>query len=199
MSVHLHDSDFYGQQFTQLVATDSEFENKSFDGCHFTDCDFSGSVFRDCEFSDCQFVKCNMSMINVINSTFVDVGFEHCKLLGVDWSQAYWQGLSLGTPLEFNHCLLSSCSFFGLELPKLMLQHCRAHDVDFREAKLPKADFAFSDLAGALFHHTDLSEANFNDACNYHLNIHHNQVNKAIFKRLEATRLLESLDIVLVD
>ena len=80
-----------------------------------------------------------------------------------------------------------------------MLEECKAHDVDFREAELTEANFSHSDLSNSLFGHTDLSDANFEEAVNYSIDILNNRLKGARFTRAEALGLLEGLDIELID
>jgi len=71
--------------------------------------------------------------------------------------------------------------------------------VDFREARLRAADLTFSDFSSALFGRTDLSEADFSEATNYDIDVLNNVVRHAKFSRFEAVRLLQGLDIEVVD
>jgi uncharacterized protein YjbI with pentapeptide repeats len=45
--------------------------------------DFSSVVFARCKFIDCTFNHCNLSLIKVPYSQFVEVTFVECKLAGV--------------------------------------------------------------------------------------------------------------------
>jgi len=129
---------------------------------------------------------------------FSDVEFNQCKILGVDWTKAYWRGLVLSSPLKFQGCLINSSSFYGLNLTKVVFEECRAHDVDFREANLTGANFSHTDLNNSLFGNTNLTSANFNEAVNYDIDVNKNLVKDAKFCRYEAVRLLESLGVHLI-
>lgn len=189
----------YDQEFTELGLSHNEFNEELFDGCTFEGCDFSESMFSRCTFRDCRFVQCNLSVIKIGYSRFVDVAFEECKVVGVDWTQGQWPRLGLGSPLIFKQCVLDASSFYGLHLKDCVIENCRAHDVDFRGADFTGADFSGSDLLNSLFASTMLVWANFFAAINYTIDINNNQIKHAKFCRLEAVRLLESLDIELVD
>jgi len=194
-----NNSKFYGQDFDGLAASEQQFSAIEFDSCTFNSCDFSEASFLNCEFTDCRFVDCNLSVLNVHNSKFVNVEFSGCKALGINWTRAFWRGVALGEALIFKRSMINSSSFNGLKLPKLIIEGCRAHDVDFREANLSGASFADTDLSNSLFHHTNLMTANFSESTNYEININNNQVKGATFCRYEAVRLLTSLGINLVD
>jgi uncharacterized protein YjbI with pentapeptide repeats len=193
------DNEFVEQVFTGLACTGMEFTAKQFDGCTFRDCDFSEAVFRKCRFIDCQFIQCNLSVAKVPQSRFSDVGFEACKLVGIDWTKAAWSSLSLASPIAFRQCILNDSSFFGLELKELVMADCKAHDTDFRECMLSEADFGYTDLAHSLFNRTNLTRANFAEARNYDIDILVNEIKGAKFCRHEAVRLLDGLGIELVD
>lgn len=197
--INFEESEFYNKTFTGLAAPDMELSGKEFETCTFHSCDFSAALFKHCKFTDCQFISCNLSVLQVTNSKFSNVEFQDCKMLGIDWTKAHWRGLALGAPLCFRRCLLNSSSFYGLNQTEAVFDECLAHDVDFREANLARADFSASDLANSLFGNTNLTEANFYLAVNYDIDIKTNIIKNAKFSRSEAVRLLDSLDIDLID
>jgi fluoroquinolone resistance protein len=191
--------EFYGQNFSDVSLCKEQVAGKEFDNCSFESCDFSEAVFRGCEFTSCKFEKCNLAVLSVLNSKFSDVEFDQCKMLAIDWTKAYWRGLALSAPLKFQGCLISSSSFYGLNLPKIVIEDCRAQDVDFREANFSGADFSRTDLSNSLFANTNLTEANFNEAVNYDIDVNNNLLKGARFCRFEAVRLLDSLGVHLID
>ena len=191
--------EFYGQAFCDLDFSSREIAGKEFDNCSFESCDFSDAIFKKCEFIDCTFTKCNLGFLNAGNSKFTDIVFQDCKAIAIDWTKAYWRGLRLGSPLVFRRCMINSSSFYGLNQAKIVIEDCRAHDVDFREANCSGANFSHTDLANSLFNNTNLAGADFSEAINYDININNNVIKNAKFCRHEAIRLLESLDIKLVD
>ncbi|NRA53070.1 MAG: pentapeptide repeat-containing protein [Gammaproteobacteria bacterium] len=192
-------NNFHDQSFNGLKFGQQRLAGKEFYDCIFKSCDFSAAVFYNCEFNNCQFIDCNLNNLEVNNVKFSDVEFIDCKVIGVNWTMAYWRGLALSSPLTFNQCMIDSCSFYGLNLEKIVIAGCRAHDVDFREANLKGANFSDTDLSHSLFNNTNLSAANFNQAKNYNINIKNNTVKNASFCRYEAVNLLTSLGINLID
>lgn len=195
----IRQGEHYDQQFTDLSWSRKELDEELFDGCTFEGCDFSESLFHRCTFRDCRFVRCNLSVMKIGYSRFVDVTFDECKVVGIDWTQGQWPRLALGSPFIFNKCVLDGSSYYGLYLKDCVIKGCRAHDVDFRGADLSGADFSSTDLLNSLFASTKLVGANFFAAINYSIDINNNQIKQAKFCRLEAVCLLESLDIELVD
>lgn len=198
-SLAFNKKEFNHQNFIELNLSVEEIVNIVFDNCSFESCNFTNSAFLQCKFSDCKFLKCNLDLLNVRNSLFIGTHFEDCKIIGVDWTQAYWRDLSLNVPLSFNRCQLSFSSFYGLNLSGTIFTHCRAHDVDFREANFSKTDFTKSDFKNSLFGRTNINTANFNNAVNFDINILNNNVKGARFCRFEAVRLLEVIGINLID
>lgn len=195
----LKEKDLYNQTFNNVTCSELSLTGNVFDSCEFVSCDFSNAVFKSCEFIDCSFDKCNLNSLSVSNSKFSDVVFTECKMLGVDWTKAYWRDLALGSLLKFNQCMINSSSFYGLSQTEIAIKACRAHDVDFREADFTKANFQDTDLSNSLFSNTNLTGAKFAGAINYDININRNKVENASFSRYEAVRLLYALGINLVD
>jgi hypothetical protein len=101
--------------------------------------------------------------------------------------------------LKFYKSNVNDCSFFGLNLEEIIIDECSAKNADFREANVSGASFIHSDFSQSLFHNTNLSRADFSEASDYDIDIYENNITKAKFTRYEAVRLLESLDVELID
>ena len=86
-----------------------------------------------------------------------------------------------------------------MELADLIIEDCKAHDVDFREANLNHASFVETDLQNSLFMHTNLKHANFTGAINYNIDIQANTITQASFSFPEVIALLNSLNIKIND
>ncbi len=191
--------EYQTKTFEDLDLSTKVISNTVFDSCIFKKCDFSEAVLDKNKFIDCHFIKCNLSIIKIECSYFLDVVFDECKLIGSDWTEASWPTIPLCAPIKFQKCIISDASFFGLDLEEIVITECKAHDVDFREGDFSHADFSHSDFAGSLFNKTNLTGVNFSDATNYNIDINFNEIKGAKFCRHEAVRLLESLDIELID
>ena len=195
----LQEKTYYQQNFNDLDLTGQKLHRIEFEDCSFNDCNFSNVTFSQCKFTDCTFIKCNMSLVNLGFSQFIEVVFEHCKVIGIDWTKANWPNLALFSPIKFHHCIVNHSSFYGLELKQLILVSCKVQDVDFREGDFSQSDFNNSDFSNSLFRKTKLTKVNFTEASNYHIDIYNNVITKAKFSRYQAVALLESLNIELVD
>lgn len=193
------DNEYYGRSFTGLEWRGQSVEKTEFESCLFSGCDFSATTFRNCRFIDCGFNDCNLANILPHYSTFNDVTFTACKLTGVDWSRAAWPLLQAEAPLTFIRCVISLSGFMGLALPGLILEDCRAHEVDFRDGDFSGGRFTGTDFGHSLFGNTRLVECDFSDASGYNIDIRNCDVRQARFSRYEAVRLLEILGIEITD
>jgi uncharacterized protein YjbI with pentapeptide repeats len=137
--------------------------------------------------------------LKINHSSFFDIVFEECKVIGINWTTAAWSRLKLSSPLKFNKCILNDSTFSGLYLSEIQMIECKAHDVDFREADCSQANFSYTDFHNSLFNHTNLTQANFCEAINYQINIYNNQIKQAKFTLPEAINLLTGLDIEIVE
>jgi uncharacterized protein YjbI with pentapeptide repeats len=138
------------------------------------------------------FEKCDLSVMKVPESRFIDVAFQKCKMLGIDWSQA-----AMPATLAFEGCNVSQSTFQRLALPKMKLVGCIAREVDFTGANLNGARLMKTDLLGSRFVDTNLSGADFSHATNYAIDPTVNRIKKAVFTLPEAMSLLSAFGIVL--
>jgi fluoroquinolone resistance protein len=194
-----NNSEYFSQNFTSIDAAGESFSEIIFENCTFQQCTFTETRFYKCKFVDCDFIASNLSNIKIDYSKFYDTSFKASKLVGVDWTKADWPRFNTSAPISFSECIINDSSFFGLHLNDLLLEHCKAQDVDFRGCNLSRAKFCYSDLTSSLFLKTNLREADFSEAENYDIDIFNNEIKAARFSRMEAVRLLNSLDIELVD
>jgi len=191
--------EYLAKNFTKLNLSANEILSKEFDGCTFKECNLSESILSYCKFIDCLFIKCNLSVAKIDHCRFTDVTFDECKLTGIDWSSATWASFMLLSPIKFFRCIINDCTFFGLNLQEIVIEACKAHNVDFRGGDFSEANFTYSDFSNSLFNNTNLTRADFTDATNYNIDVYFNKVRKAKFCRSEAVSLLDSLGIELVD
>lgn len=196
---HDTENEYVARTLSGLDWSGKDIVGREFDGCTFRECNFSEAAFSKCKFIDCQFIQCNLSLAKITLSKFSDVAFDECKMVGMDWTKAAWPGLALASPVKFHKCIVNDSSFFGLGLEELVMEECKAHDVDFRECNLTEASFTYTDFSHSLFRKTNLTRANFVEAINYDIDIHVNELKGAKFCRYEAARLLEGLGIELID
>jgi uncharacterized protein YjbI with pentapeptide repeats len=191
--------DYLSIEFDSLVLSHEKIDSASFEECTFKNCNFSETEFTGCQFTDCHFSQCNLSNMKIFGSIFSEVILEDSKAIGIDWTKAEWPDIPLFAPIKFVKSILDNSVFMGLTLKEIVIDKCRAHEVDFREGIFSGAVFASTDFAGCLFNETDLSGADFTEAINYTIDIKQNVINGVKFSRHEAVSLLEGLGILLTD
>ena len=190
---------YFEISFVQFDGAAQHFLAIEFEECHFKECDFSESIFERCKFINCTFDQCNLSLVKVPYTRFFEIVFTGCKLVGVDWTRAYWPSFNIDSELQFKQCILNDMSMFGLTLNYLQLEECKVHDADFRDGDFAHASITYCDLLNSLFMHTNLTGVDFTESQNFSIDVLENRIAKAKFSRFEALSLLESLDIELVD
>jgi len=198
--INLDDKNEYlSVTFTDQDFSGLEIASKEFDGCTFEGCNFSEAIFKRCNFVDCEFVNCNLSNIELGYSKFSEVVFYESKLVGIDWTKAAWSNFIFAAPIKFYKSILNDSSFYGLSFQDFVLEESKAHSVDFREGDFSNSSFTYTDFTNSLFGNTNLTSADFAEATNYAIDVYRNEIKQAKFSRFEATRLLDSLEIELVD
>jgi uncharacterized protein YjbI with pentapeptide repeats len=174
-------------------------QSAEFHDCTFRQCSFVSAFLSKCRFINCTFTNCDFSLAQIPGCLFSGVQFEHCKLVGINRTEADWTSVRLGEPLAFKECALNHSTFIGLDMQEVRMTGCTVIGVDFREANLSLADFSDSDLQESLFLHTDLTSANLSKARNYTIAPGENTLKQARFAMPEALSLLYNLDIRLDD
>ncbi len=180
------------RHFASLSCQDAELKDIEYFQCRFDGCQFLRTSFQKCRFEQCIFEKCDLSLLKVLESTFVGVGFLHTKMLGIDWTQA-------ATPLtlSFQGSNISHSTFTRLSAQRMEMIECNAREVDFTGTNLTRANLAKTDFLGSRFVDTDLSYADFSNATNYAIDPRVNRLKKTVFSLPEAVSLLTAFDIVL--
>ncbi|MEJ2292498.1 MAG: pentapeptide repeat-containing protein [Deinococcales bacterium] len=187
---HYRDTAFRGLRLSTGV------EGCTFVGCTFDDSHLREIAFRDCRVLACAFVACDLSLVDVGGSAFRDVSFDACNLTGVNWSRAT---ATLHDPLEidFRDCILDFGVFQGCALEGRRLDHCVAHECDFRNTVLEGAVCRGTDFAGSNFDGADLRGADLRKARDYAIDVRTTQVKGARFSLPDAVALLRGLEIEL--
>jgi uncharacterized protein YjbI with pentapeptide repeats len=185
--------------FKALTLQGEEVSGVDFYDCVFEGCAFVEVTFKDCKFVDCLFNVCDLSLACVEDSAFTNVRFESSKVIGIDWTRAYWPRIGGRQTLGFADCALNFSTFIGLDLKGIEIRNCVARDVDFSEARLVRANLRGTDFSESRFLETDLTEADFTRATNYAVDAGRNRLKRTKFSLPEAISLLRSLDIILVD
>ena len=167
--------------------------NHEFTNCAFRNCDFSNVVFDGAEFVECTFESCNLSMAQFGNVVLNQVAFNHCKVLGVDFSKCSKFLFSV----SFADCILNYSLFFKNDLKNTVFNKCVLQEVNFVETNLTSARFIDCDLDKAIFDRTNLEKADLSTSRNYSINPEINKLKKAKFSMPAVVGLLNHLDIII--
>lgn len=187
------EKEIYDQRLVAVDYTIEAFSPLEANDCVFERCNFQQVDLRSKKFVDCEFIGSNLTLANLLYSTFRNCKFVDCKLTGINWSTA-----SKVSDCEFLKCNLSTSVMMNLDLRHAKFIECILREVDFSDADMKKASLDSSDLQHATFRGTDLTEADFSTAKNYEIDPLHNKIKKAKFSLPEAVGLLSGLGIVLV-
>lgn len=148
---------FEGLQLNKLAIKRAEFEQVTF-----VECRFEGVAFVGCSLSNCRFVDCELTTVKLGGSTFNEVRFERCRMMGINFTDLARVILDVG----FRECLMDYACFAGMQLSRTEFIDCRLRDADFSNAQLERTVFGGSDLAKANFNHAALLRADLRGAEN---------------------------------
>lgn len=179
------------QTFKKVDFTQNPLSKGEYECCTFLNCDFSNTDLSGCRFLECEFSACNLSLAKLTKTSFQNVAFRNCKMLGLHFEECNSFGLAIG----FDNCLLSHSSFFRKNLKKRVFKDSKLDEVDFAECDLRNAVFDNCDLANATFDNTNLEKTNFQTAYNYTINPVLNRIKKARFSLPGLPGLLANYDI----
>src|SRR5208283_47134 len=194
------DTEFENEKCKHLELPDHRFIANDFINCTFDECNFYQSTFDECTFQHCNFNNCNLSLVKIPRCQFNEIGFNHSKIIGIDWTTVNWKKslYKKSFPLEFVGCIINYSIFAGINLTRLKFMNCTAKEVYFDDANLSYADFNGTDLTDSVFRNTNLIGADFSKAKNYSIDVTINKIGKAKFAFPEALSLIYTLDIDIV-
>jgi fluoroquinolone resistance protein len=142
-------------------------------------------------FVDCRFDGCNLSMARLCNTTFRDIKFNSCKMLGMHFQKCNGFGLSA----SFEKCNLNHSSFYGTKFKKTIFKNSSLQEVDFTACDLSGSVFDSCDFAKARFDAAVLEKADFRSSFNYSIDPERNKMKNAKFSLPGVVGLLEKYDI----
>jgi len=186
--IYIADQIFENKDSKTKPLKKGEYENCQFLNCDFSECDLSDFVFTDCEFN-----FCNLSLVKLIKTTFRDVKFQNCKMLGLHFEDSNEFALSFG----FDNCTLDHSSFYKTKIIKTIFKNTRLIEVDFSDCDLTSSSFFNCDLSGAIFDSTNLEKVDFLTSFNYSLDPDKNKLKKTKFSSNGLSGLLNKYDIII--
>lgn len=181
------------QEFESTDLTSQEFEKGEYDNCTFTRCHFTGTDLRDMVFNDCVFQECDLSNCRIDNTSFRQVQFINCKMLGLHFEHCNPFLFSAG----FSNCTLNFSSFYKLNLKGTFFSGSKLEEVDLTETNLENASFENCDLTNAVFDGTNLCGADLRTAVSFTIDPSRNAIRKAKFSRHNLHGLLSGTGIII--
>lgn len=165
----------------------------TYEGCRFIQGNFSGTDLSDFRFIACEFHHCNLDRVELINTSFSEVKFADCKMMGISFEHCH---PVIFTPY-FENCSLHFSHFFKRKMPGTLFKDCNLTEVDFTEAILSEAVFSGCDCTNAHFDRTTLSKADFRGAFNFSIDPENNDLKKAKFSLATVQGLLNKYGVII--
>lgn len=179
------------QTFTKMNFSIDLFPKGEMEICVFKDCDLSSVDLCECRFIETEFIGCDLSNAKISQTSFQDVVFRDCKMLGLQFQECNHFAFSI----TFTNSILDHASFFKVNLKECAFLDCHMHDVDFTDANLSKLELLSCDLHDARFEHSILEKTDFREAINYSIDPNINRIKDALFSAQGALGLLDNFDI----
>jgi fluoroquinolone resistance protein len=162
-----------------------------YEHCIFNNCNLADYNLSEFKFTDCSFNSSNLSLAKLHKTSFSNVTFKDCKMLGLRFDTCNDFGFSV----SFEDCQLNYASFFKTKIKKTSFKNCQLQEVDFVEADLTSAVFNNCNLLLAVFENTILEKADFRTSHGYAINPEINRIKKARFSIWGIPGLLNQYDI----
>jgi len=188
MSEYFEDKDFDINDLNKISLLGNEFDN-----CTFNNIDLSSIDFSDSKFTECKFLECNLSNSKLYRTSFRDITFMGCKMMGLLFDTIN----PLLFKVEFDNCNLANSSFFEIDLTKCKLIGCDLSNVDFSSSDLTQIKFKDCNLFDATFENTILDKTDFFNTQNVIINLDKNKVKGAVFNQNNLRGLLQQYDIIM--
>lgn len=181
---YITDQTFEGISCEELTL--AEYENCVFKGSSFNKADLSNFTFVDCEF-----IACDLSSIRSKKTSFRDVYFRDCKLMGIHFEDCNPYGLKC----TFESCNLDYSIFYQCPMKGSRFSNSRLIEVDFTEASLEGVSFEGCNLTGSVFQMSNLEKSDFSGAQGFIIDPSNNRMKGAKFSQDGLAGLLTSFGI----
>jgi uncharacterized protein YjbI with pentapeptide repeats len=182
-----------GKDFKNVNYNDNEPQKGDYENCTFSNCIFANTNLAHFNFIECKFENCDLSMAKLKATSFRDVCFKGCKLLGLHFDDCNDFLLSF----QFEDCVLNFSSFYKLKLKKSSFINCKLIEAEFVETNLTNSNFENCDLNGAVFENTILEKSDFRTSFNYSIDPEKNKMKKAKFSFQGIAGLLDKYNITI--
>lgn len=179
------------ERFYKIDFSKNKINAVDFEQCEFVDCHFNSIDLSEINFIDCQFNTSDLSLAKIENTSFQNVTFNNCKMIGFNLTDCNQFGLKV----KFDACTLNESSFYNIQLPKTHFKDCQLKNVDFGYANISQSYFENCDLQQAIFDQTNLEKSNWTTAYNFIINPNENKIKNAKFSKENCIGLLHHFQI----
>lgn len=142
-----------GEDFTDAVFADEEWEGRSFVDCRFTDADLRGLRTRSCRFTNCDFTHADLGASQHRASAFHTCTFQRTMLAESVLVSCSLMGSTI------NDCRLRPWTLREVDLRLTALGHADLREVVLAGLRLTEANLVQADLRGADLTGADLTGA----------------------------------------
>ena len=154
-------------------------------------CYFSDGYLTSKRFIECEFVECNLSNVNVNQTSFLDCEFKNCKMLGIHFDDSNHLLFSA----SFENCQLDHSSFYTMKLKQIKFLSCSLEGVDFTDTELQEAVLTDCQMMDTKFERTNLEKADLRRSTGFSIDPDQNTLKKAKFSLSELEGLLVKYNI----
>jgi uncharacterized protein YjbI with pentapeptide repeats len=181
------------QQFEKVDFKEQPLKKGEYEQCTFKDCDFTKNDFSNITFTDCLFQQCNISLVKLTMTSFQDIIFRSCKMMGLHFEECNEFVMSF----QFDGCNLEHSSFYKTTTRGTTFKNTTLRDTDFTECDLTGSSFDNCDLQKAMFDHTNLEKVDFRTALNYSIDPEKNRLKKTRVSSSGLAGLLNKYDLLI--
>lgn len=178
------------QTFEKIDFCESSYEKEYLD-CTFTDCNFEQQLLDKIIFEECRFEQCNFSLIRTSKTSWHNVCFNACKMVGADFT-----GSNPFSTFRFENSNLQYIIFSQMKLKATHFIKCNLQEADFSDTDLSSAIFNECDLLRAIFYNTNLENADLSSAYHFIIDPRNNRLKNARFSISGLEGLVASFGII---
>jgi uncharacterized protein YjbI with pentapeptide repeats len=180
--------------FSKINYSNELFEIAEYDTCVFDSCTFIKTTLSKSVFTNCEFINCNFETPFVSHTSFKEVAFQECTILGLQFE--YCNDFLF--EVSFESCMLQVCSFFKMNLKNSKFKDSKIIDVDFSNATLSGVKFENCDLSKSIFDATNLEKTDFSSAFHFSIDPEKNKLSKTKFSNENLSGLLNKYDLDII-
>lgn len=159
--------------------------------CRFVNCNFEQQQLGKIVIEECSFEQCNLSLVKTNKTSWHNVHFYECKMMGID--------LTASNPFStfrFNKSNLQYAVFSQMKLKSTHFVQCNLQEADFSDADLSLSVFNQCDLLRSVFYNTNLENADLTSAYHFIIDPRTNRLKNARFSQQNLEGLVASFGVL---